>query len=97
MVFDNPPVGIKIAQKVLSKKILINKEKLDFLNWILEIWIFNFWVVKWLKGLIFKGFDDKGYDKGFDEWNDEIWLKNKGVGGGGFLSWCVDELAIHNY
>lgn len=27
---------------------------------------FDFWMVKWLKALILVGFDDMGYDKGFE-------------------------------
>ena len=35
--------------------------------------------MKWLKGLIFKGFNDKGYDKGFKIENIEFGLEFKGL------------------
>ena len=46
---------------------LINKEDFGFVGRFLVRWKFDFWVVKWLKCLILVGFDDMGYDNGFDE------------------------------
>ena len=53
--------------KSLSVKVLINKEDFGIVDGFLVKCKFDFWVVKWLKCLILVGFDDMGYDKGFDE------------------------------
>ena len=45
---------------------LINKEDFGFVDGFLIRWKFNFWVVKWLKVAWLVGFDDMGYDKGFE-------------------------------
>ena len=39
--------------------------------------LFKNWVLKWAKVLILLGFDDTGYDMGFDGEKVEFWLKNK--------------------
>ena len=48
-------------------KVLINKEVFGIADEFLMRWEFDFLVVKWMKGLILVGFNDMGYDKGFDE------------------------------
>ena len=48
-------------------KVLINKEVFGIADEFLMRWEFDFLVVKWMKCLILLGFDDIGYDKGFDE------------------------------
>ena len=48
-------------------KVLVNKEDFEIVGEFLMKCEFDFLVVKWLKCLIFVGFDDMGYDKGFDE------------------------------
>lgn len=48
-------------------KVLINKDNFGIMDGFLVRVEFDFWAMKWAKGLIYKGFDDKGYDKGFDE------------------------------
>ena len=48
-------------------KVLINKDNFEIMGEFLMRWEFDFLVVKWLKCLILVGFDDIGYDKGFDE------------------------------
>ena len=48
-------------------KVLINKEVFGIANEFLVKCEFDFLVVKWMKCLILVGFDDIGYDKGFDE------------------------------
>ena len=60
-------------------KVLIYKEDFGFVDGFLARVEFDFWVVKWVKGLIYKGFDDKGYDKGFETENWGFWLKIKGI------------------
>ena len=44
----------------------INKDNFEIMSEFLVRWKFDFWVVKWLKCLILVGFDDMGYDKGFE-------------------------------
>ena len=56
-----------LLEKSLSVKVLINKDNFEIMSEFLVRWKFDFWVVKWLKCLILVGFDDMGYDKGFDE------------------------------
>lgn len=53
------------GEKCVSVKVLINKEDFGFIDGFLVRVEFDFWVVKWVKGLIYKGLDDNGYDKGF--------------------------------
>ena len=53
-------------------KVLIYKEDFGFEGGFLVRVEFDFWAVKWVKGLIYKGFDDKGYDKGFEIENIEF-------------------------
>ena len=65
--------------KWLSVKVLINKDNFGFEGGFLARVEFDFWVVKWVKGLIYKGLDDKGYDKGFEIENWGFWLKIKGI------------------
>ena len=48
-------------------KVLINKEDFEIVGRFLVRWEFDFWVAKWLKCLILVGFDDMGYDKGFEK------------------------------
>ena len=43
---------------------MVNKEYFGIVDKFLMRWKFDFWAVKWVKGLILVGFDDKGYDKG---------------------------------
>ena len=50
-------------------KVLINKEVFGIVGEFLVRWEFDFWVWKWLKCLILVGFDDMGYDIGFEGWN----------------------------
>ena len=47
--------------------------------------------MKWLKN---KGFDDMGYDMGFEMRNLGFCLILLGILKVRFLSWCVDESAI---
>ena len=56
-----------LLEKSLSVKVLINKEVFGIADEFLVKWEFDFLVVKWMKCLILVGFDDMGYDKGFDE------------------------------
>lgn len=58
---------------------LINKEDFEIVGGILVIWKFDFWVVKWLKCLILVGFDDMGYDKGFEMVKFGILLDFSGI------------------
>lgn len=44
-----------------------NKEDFGIMGRFLVRWKFDFWVMKLGKCLILVGFDDMGYDKGFDE------------------------------
>lgn len=60
-------------------KVLINKEDFGFKDGFLVRVEFDFWTVKWVKGLIYKGLDDKGYDKGFKIENIEFELEFKGL------------------
>ena len=55
-----------LLEKSLSVKVPINKEDFEIVDGFLVGWEFDFWVVKWLKCLILVGFDDMGYDKGFE-------------------------------
>ena len=48
----------------------------------MEIWIFKKWELKWLKVLIYKGFDDKGYDNMFLRWKVAERLINREFEGG---------------
>ena len=48
-------------------KVLVNKDNFEIMDEFLVKWEFDFLVVKWVKGLILVGFNDMGYDKGFDE------------------------------
>lgn len=57
------------GRKSLSVKVPINKEDFEIVGEFLAKWKFDFLVWKWLKCLILVGFDDIGYDKGFDGWN----------------------------
>ena len=52
--------------KWLSVKVLLNKEDFRFVGRFLARWKFDFLVWKWLKCLILVGFNDMGYDNGFD-------------------------------
>lgn len=54
--------GENHGEKSLSVKVLINKEDFGFEGGFLVRVEFDFWAVKWVKGLIYKGLDDKGYD-----------------------------------
>ena len=66
---------IPIAIFLIKRKILLERKDCFLLSWFLSYFLsvghiiskFDFWVVKWLKCLILVGFDDMGYDKGFDE------------------------------
>ena len=48
-------------------KVLINKEVFGIVDEFFMRWEFDFLVVKCLKCLILVGFDDMGYDNGFNE------------------------------
>ena len=48
-------------------KVLVNKDNFEIMDEFLVKWEFDFLVVKWMKCLILVGFNDMGYDKGFDE------------------------------
>ena len=48
-------------------KVLINKDNFEIMGEFLVKWEFDFLVVKWMKCLILVGFNDMGYDNGFDE------------------------------
>ena len=48
-------------------KVLVNKDNFEIMDEFLVKWEFDFLVVKLVKGLILVGFNDMGYDKGFDE------------------------------
>ena len=56
-----------LLEKSLSVKVSTNKEDFGIVSGFLVRWKFDFWIVKWLKCLILVGFDDMGYDKGFDK------------------------------
>ena len=63
-----------LLEKLLSVKVLINKDNFEIMGEFLVRWKFDFWVVKWLKCLILVGFNDMGYDKWFGEWKIGILL-----------------------
>ena len=71
--------GENHGEKCVSVKVLINKDNFGFEGGFLVRVKFDFWAVKWVKGLIYKGFDDKGYDKGFEIENIEFELEFKGL------------------
>ena len=48
-------------------KVLINKEDFGIVDRFLVRWEFDFWVLRLVKCLILVGFDDMGYDKGFEK------------------------------
>ena len=48
-------------------KVLVNKDNFEIMDEFLMKWEFDFLVVKWMKYLILVGFNDIGYDNGFDE------------------------------
>ena len=60
-------------------KVLINKDNFEIMGEFLMMWKFDFCVVKWVKCLILVGFDDMGYDKGFDELDFWILLDFVGI------------------
>lgn len=68
-----------LLEKSLSVKVLINKEDFGFEGGFLVRVEFDFWTVKWVKGLIYKGLDDMGYDKRFEIENIEFELEFKGL------------------
>ena len=68
-----------LLEKSLSVKVLINKEDFGFEDGFLVRVEFDFWVVKWVKGLIYKGLDDMGYDKGFEIENIEFEFEFKAL------------------
>ena len=47
-------------------KVLINKEDFGIVDRFLVRWEFDSWVLRLVKCLILVGFDDMGYDKGFN-------------------------------
>ena len=47
-------------------KVLINKEDFEIVGRFLVRWEFDSWVLRLVKCLILVGFDDMGYDKGFN-------------------------------
>ena len=55
-----------MGEKSLSVKVLINKEDFEIVGRFLVRWEFDFWVLRLVKCLILVGFDDMGYDKGFN-------------------------------
>lgn len=71
--------GENHGEKCVSVKVLINKEDFGIVDGFLVKVEFDFWTVKWAKGLIYKGLDDKGYDKGFEIENIEFELEFKGL------------------
>lgn len=71
--------GENHGEKCVSVKVLINKDNFGFEGGFLVRVEFDFCAVKWVKGLIYKGLDDMGYDKGFEIENIEFELEFKGL------------------